>query len=144
MKLTLPRFLVTTSWIFCGVALGFLLGQSWGVAGFSIGLILGIAIAFLLTWLVLLGRLLVFFPFPPCAHGKCHRFRDFYWRKGTIYGWEGGVYRYKCRCGDEYIRRGRMWMKVLANDSTQPYKRLIGFRRWADDAANSPSVANRC
>lgn len=134
MQMTLPRLLVTTSWIGCGALLAKDMGTAWGPVGYCFGFALGFIGAFVLTWAFLLGRFLLFFPFPSCQRGKCNRVADYVWKKGSIYGYEkGGIYRYKCRCNDEYIRRGKRFLEVLPDGTARPYKRLIGFRKWADD-----------
>ena len=134
MRLTLPRLLGTTFWIVCGMLLALYLGKSWGVVGNCIGFTIGLAGVILFTWLILLGRILLFLPFPPCRQGKCHRLGDYVWRQGTIYGWEKwGVYSYRCKCGDYYVRDRKRFMQLLSDGTKQPYKKLIGFRKWADD-----------
>jgi hypothetical protein len=135
MKLTLPRFLVATSWFLCGALFWVALKRPWGVPGFYVAAIVGGIVGMFLTWAVLWGRLLLLFPLPLCRQGKCRSIgRDYVWRLGTIYGFEGeGVYRYKCACGDQYVRQGKKFMELLGNGTTRPYKRLVGFRHWADD-----------
>jgi len=89
-----------------------------------------------ITWLALKNRLLFFFPFPLCRRGKCYRLgTDCVWRIGTLFGYETkGIYSYKCRCGDVYIREGKRFMELLPDDTLRPYKKLIAFRKWADDS----------
>jgi hypothetical protein len=132
--MSLPRFLVTTSWVLCGFLLATHL-QSWGAVWVIIGFLTGGTVAFIITWFLLLGRLLLFFPLPICRNGKCSRFgKDYVWKKGTIYGWEKwGKYRYKCKCGDQYVRQATKFMIVASDGSIHPYKKLVGFRHWEDD-----------
>jgi len=33
-----------------------------------------------------------------------------------------------------YIREGRRFMSLLPDDTTRPYKKLVGFRKWEDDS----------
>ena len=135
MRLTLPRLF---GWAFCFVCGGFLglaLRSSWGWTGFVVGFLLGTSAGICVLWGVLLGRLLVFFPLPICRQGKCRGLgKDFVWETGTIYGYQGkGVYRYKCGCGDQYVRRGNRFMEFLSDGTTRPYKKLVGLRKWADE-----------
>ena len=98
--------------------------------GYSIGFI----IVFFLTWVFLLTRILLFFPFPSCQKGKCHSIDDYTWNMGSFLGHEGGgVYSYQCNCGDKYVRERKRFMKVLSDGTKRPYKKLVGFRKWADD-----------
>ena len=134
MRLTLPRFLGATFWIFCGTELAIFLGKSWSVLGYTVGFLVGSIGAFTLTWAILLGHILLFFPFPTCRQGRCNCIADYVWKKGTIYGWEkGGVYRYRCKCKDQYIRHGKKFMEVLPDGTRRSYKKLVGFRKWADE-----------
>jgi hypothetical protein len=135
MRLNLPKLLITTFWIIFAAALGHELHRSWGAVGYIVGFPAGFAGAFMLTWAVIVGRILVLYPFPVCRQGKCRGFRQFAWRLGTIHGWEEwGLHRYRCQCGDQYIRRGRRFNQLLPDGKELPYKRLVGFRTWADGA----------
>ena len=134
MRLTLPRLLVTGFWVACGMLLAMYLGKLWGIGGYCIGFVVGIVAAFLFTWIIILGRVLLFLPFPPCRNGKCNRLGEYVWQQGTIYGWtKWGVYSYRCKCGDYYIRDRKRFMQLLSDGTKQPYKKLIGIREWADD-----------
>jgi hypothetical protein len=136
MILTVPRLLVTTLWVLCGWALSMALRPFLGAVAYFVGFPLGFSGAVVVTWAVLLGRILLLFPFPTCGRGKCNSIKQYKWRSGTIYGWEkGGRYRYRCRCGREYVRKGRRFMEVGPNGAMLPYKKLVGFREWADDVA---------
>lgn len=131
--MTLPRLIITGVWIGAGVSLASYCGNSWGAFGYAVGFAVGLGVAITLTWLFFLGRILVFFPFPICRNGKCRSIRDYVWKKGTVYGWEGGVYQYKCRCGERYVRKRRQFLEVLPDGTIRPYKKLTRFRRWTDD-----------
>lgn len=100
----------------------------------------------LLAWSSLLGRLLLFRPFPICRKGKCRGIDDYSWSHGLYFGkcaW--GMYFYWCKCGDRYLRRGERFMEWTPGEApeesrrdirkgqTLPYKRLVGFRKWQDD-----------
>jgi hypothetical protein len=99
-----------------------------------VGFPLGFSGAVLATWAILLGRIVLLFPFPICREGKCRGLNGYVWKKGTLYGSKkGGLYRYRCRCGREYVRKGRKFMEVGSEGVAQPYKKLTGFREWTDD-----------
>lgn len=132
--LTLPRLIVTAIWIASGVVLSSLLGRAWGTFGYVFGFLVGVVIVILLTWIIILSRNLLLMPFPVCRSGKCRTFRDYTWKRGTLYGREkGGIFRYRCRCGDEYIRDGRRFLQVLSDGTTRPYKKYEGGNQWVDD-----------
>jgi hypothetical protein len=133
MRLNFPKLLVTAFWILCGAVLAIQLRRAWGIAGYIVGFPVGFTGALMLTWAVLVGRILVLFPLPVCRRGKCRGFRQYTWRKGTIRGWEEwGVYLYRCKCGDLYIRRGRQFIQLLPDGKERPYKKLVAFQTWAD------------
>src|SRR5258708_290639 len=115
MRLTLPRLLMITFWIGCGATVALSLINTWGVIAAFIGFVLGVTGGITITWAITLGRILLFFPLPLCRQGKCQRFgKDYVWRKGTVYGkCKWGVYLYKCRCGDQYLRRGKKFMEFI-------------------------------
>lgn len=135
--LTLPSLLIATFWCLCGGLLWLAIRRPWGKTGYWIFAFFGLAAGLIITRAVLIGRLRLFFPFPLCRQGKCYRFgQDYVWRLGTLFGYEGkGIYLYRCRCGDMYIREGKRFMALLPDDTTLPYKKLVGFRRWEDDSA---------
>ena len=131
--MTLPRLILTAVWIASGIILSSLVGKAWGAIGYVLGFLAGIAIAFLLTWITILTRNVLLVPFPICRRGKCQTFRDYVWKRGTIYGREkGGIYRYRCRCGDEYIRDGNRFIEVLSDGTMRRYKK---YQRghWLDE-----------
>jgi len=131
--MTMPRLIGTTIWIACGAILGSFLGNRWGAFGYIFGFLAGFLSASVLTWLILVTQNLFLMPFPECRRGKCHSFRDYVWKRGTIYGREkGGIFRYRCKCGDEYIRDGKRFMQVLSDGTTRPYKRYE-HGKWVDD-----------
>lgn len=104
------------------------------MAGYLVGFPLGFFAAIFVTWAALIGRIALLYPFPLCRMGQCQGFGQYVWMRGTIYGYEGsGTYRYRCKCGDEYVRRGRKFMYVPIDGSEVPYKKVVGFQKWADD-----------
>lgn len=133
-QMTLPRLIVTAIWMACGVVLSSRLGRIWGTFGYVCGFLAGFVIVSCVTWAIVLSRNLLLMPFPACRHGKCRTFRDYVWKRGTIYGWEkGGIFRYRCRCGDEYIRDGNRFLEVLSDGTTRPYKKHQRGNKWVDD-----------
>ena len=143
---TLPHLLRLYGFIFLTVPLSLYLKTTRGISLWISFPIVFLALC-LITWTVLLSRLLLFFPFPMCQKGKCHSIDDYSWSMGSYFGkMRWGVYWYKCQCGDEYLRRGKRFMKFIPEvvvppspwfninkGTTRPYKKLVGFRKWADD-----------
>jgi hypothetical protein len=134
--LTLPRLLIVIFWSDGGAFLWSTLRKPLGQPGVWAFGILGFVVGLIITRAVLVGRLRLFFPLPLCRQGKCYRFgQDYVWRLGTLFGYETkGIYLYRCRCGDTYIREGKRFMALLPDDTTRPYKKLVGFRKWEDDS----------
>jgi hypothetical protein len=150
LYLNVPKTLITVlrGWIFLIVVslLAIFLKEKWRIAAW-IGFPMVFITLSLIIWAFLLGRLLLFVPFPSCRKGKCHGIDDYSWFHGTFFGkcrW--GLYWYKCHCGDQYLRRGKKFMEFIPEPkdppspwidirkgTTRPYKKLIGFRKWADD-----------
>lgn len=140
MRLTLPRMLVTTLWMLAGAFLAIQLHRFWIVNGFDfgpaayvVGFVVGFAGAVVLTWAIIRVRVHVFFSYPTCRQGLCSGIECYAWPKGTIYGRVRGGYLYRCKCGEQYIRDGRKFMSVGPEGARMPYKKLIGFHKWADD-----------
>ena len=129
--LWLPLRLVSASWwIAWGVVLADGLNRLFGLSRW-IGGPLSLSFVLLVVWASSLGRLLVFFPFPPCRRGQCRDIDAYTWVKGRIYGREKwGMYHYWCKCGDEYIREGKRFLQVLPDGTRQAYMALVGFRKW--------------
>jgi len=75
--------------------------------------------------------------FPVCSSGKCRGKRDFAVSPSCYYSNEDrpvdGLTEYKCKCGDEYVRRGKRFMALDSERNPHPYKKLVGFHKWADD-----------
>jgi hypothetical protein len=80
---------------------------------------------------------IVFDLFPTCKSGKCRGRRDFFGdtalpqreQEGDSSRWIA----YKCQCGDGYLRCGKKFMVLDSERTPHPYKKLIGFHKWADD-----------
>jgi hypothetical protein len=134
--LTLPRLLIAMFWALCGGLLWLAFRTPWGKPGYYVFALVGFIAGLIITRAFLVGRLRMFFPFPLCRQGKCYRFgQDYVWRLGTLFGYETrGIYLYRCSCGDMYIREGKRFMSLLPDDTTRPYKKLVGFRKWEDDS----------
>ncbi|GEM_PF-2495425 len=127
------RFFVLFWWFAIGVFMAKALNRFAGITVW-IGTALAFLFILLLLWSISLGWLLIFFPFPPCRQKKCNNINDYTWIMGRIYGREKwGVCRYWCRCGDEYIRKGKKFMRVLSDGTEQPYMILYNFRKWQTD-----------
>jgi len=135
---SLVRQLLLVFWMVCGIEFARLLGGHFGPIGIAIGFPAGILLSSILTWAVWLARVLLFQPFPPCGQQNCRGMGDYSWNLARLFGWEKwGVYRYQCRCGDEYVRIGRQFMRSLPDGTLRPYKRLTGWRTWMDDTGLS-------
>lgn len=118
----------------CGAILSILFGRASGVFGYMIGFLAGFSGAFLLTWVILVTLNVLLKPWPECRSGQCRTFRGYVWKRNSIYGWEkGGIFRYRCKCGDEYVRDGNRFLQVLSDGTTRPYKRYEDGK-WVDDA----------
>lgn len=79
-------------------------------------------VGIVVLWGCMLARITVFYPFPMCINHVCRSISDYDWPMGTLFGRSGwGVYRYKCSCGDEYVRRGRQFFRVLPSSVEIPY-----------------------
>lgn len=149
---TLPRLLVIQIVFLLSIILGMAIwrwiGDPLGGFGSVMAVTLcGLLIAFVL-WVLLLGQILLFYPFPSCKQGQCSTIADYKWDARFIYGRVGwNRYVYECRCGDTYFRHGERFLLIVKPDgisdssrdvpitsgNTRPYKKLIGFRRWGRD-----------
>ena len=141
------RFLRTVLFVASAVVFGEFLKKSLGIPKW-VGCPGSFLIVCFVAWAVLLGRILLFVPFPPCRKGKCHNIDDYTWFMGSFFGkYKWGVYWYRCQCGDQYLRHGKRFMEFIPEvteppsqwvdinkGTTRPYKKLVGFRKWADDA----------
>jgi hypothetical protein len=125
-------------WVASAAFLAGGVGSRWGTAGrWGIGCLFGLVLAPFLSWAIWLARILTCYPLPPCRRGKCRGIGDFTWPIGWTFGREKwGTYYYKCSCGDEYVREGKQFMELLSDGTKRPYKKLVAFRKWADDEAS--------
>ena len=134
--MTLFELLVFIVNVWVGVSIAFPVAakamQHWGrVPGIACGVLafllgFGIAICF---WLAL-GKLLslwhIWRPLRPvCKNGKC-KAEDY-----KIINVSAGSTVWICKCGDEYIRKGRTFMYINENGVFEPYMIYNGpFGRW--------------
>lgn len=134
------RLLWVIWWIALGVALAHRLERFYGLSQW-VGAPLSIALVLLIVWAFSLGRLLLFFPFPPCRRGKCRSMDAYTWVMGRLYGQEKwSTYHYWCKCGDEYIRESKRFLQVLPDGTRQTYMKLVGFRKWQPESAKQNSA----
>lgn len=133
--MTCGMLLLSIVLVFSGALASSYLGFPYGFLGYVLGFLFGFLACYGLLWIILVGRLRLFFPLPRCKRGNCRNYDGYYWPVGTIYGWEWwGVYRYRCKCSDdEYVRRGKRFMEVSPDEQNVHYKKLCGFRKWTDD-----------
>lgn len=140
----------------CAALLYRYLRESFGL-GNGIAVLVAFCVVYVGTWVALMGRILLFFPFPLCRKGKCQSIDDYSWFHGTFFGkcsW--GLYWYSCHCGDQYLRRGKRFMEFIPEvtdpptpwvdirkGKTRPYKRLVGFRQWSDDGEMASDQAGK-
>ena len=134
--LTLPRLFLVTFFIGGGVLVSSQTGRFFGTLGYCVGFFFGVFVTFCLFLLfvqLFRGFVVLFFPCPTCRRGSCRSYGDYVWRVGSFYGYEKWrVWRFKCRCDDQYIFDGIILKEVLPNGTTKPYKKLVGFRKWRD------------
>jgi hypothetical protein len=132
---SVTRLVLAATTVATGLVLGRVVGNtllaSWGFGGRVVGVVICAATLLVLLWAVVLGRILLFFPFPTCRRGRCSTISDYAWDMGTLYGkrrW--GTYSYTCRCGDRYERVGRTFVAIDPDGSRSVLRRLRGFRTW--------------
>lgn len=137
------RLITAICCVAAGVAVADMLSSAFGIPGWA-AVPLSITGVLLLVWAVVLGRILLFFPFPPCKRGTCQGIGAYTWAKGRIYGRERWrTYRYWCGCGDEYVRRGDEFRQVLSDGEERPYLRLDQFGKWRSEETNTEESCRR-
>ena len=138
----LPNFLLLCSCavggMLCALTARKMFGEYGHVAvgiGSFIGLILGVVGSWTIFFSLVKLRVKYFLSLPRCKRDCCYRFGpDYTWRKGTIYGWiDWSQHHFRCKCGDQYLRKGRKFMEVHPDNLLKPYKRLEGWSTWVDD-----------
>lgn len=153
---TLPRLLAIQNVFVSGMALGIAAwcwaGCPFGGFGFVAAVTSSNLMLAFVLWILLLGRILLFYPFPTCKKSPCSTIADYNWDARFIFGRAGwNSYIYECRCGDFYLRHGRRFLIVVEPEpgpeehpeksrdvritgaNTRPYVKLTGFRTWACD-----------
>ena len=107
-----------------------------------IGIIL-LLLLFVLAWAMQLCHFFLFCPFPPCERNKCLARWNYYWPLGYFFGRIGlRRYLYKCQCGDEYLRVGKIFFRVLSDGSLKPYTRKTSFNKW-EKVLDAPSSEDK-
>ncbi len=117
----------------------FIAFPTFGVFGYSIfggflGGLVGFLIGVVVIWAIFVLRLMIAYPLPECKRGVCCGCWNYHWAAGSLCGlmkWDQHLYW--CCCGDSYVRQGRRFLVIIDNETLRPYKKLIGFRRWAKD-----------
>jgi hypothetical protein len=133
--LTMPRLLFVTAFALCGALTWMVFQKPWGRIGYGIFNLLGIVVGLLIAFAILQGRLRLFFPLPLCRRGKCRMLgRDYVLEAGHPF-WIRNERQLPIQMRVwGYVRSSRdAIMELLPDDTRRPYKRLVGFRKWADD-----------
>ena len=117
----------------CGVVTAESQYHVHGIVGGALGFVVGLGVAVYASWAPLLIIMLLFFPMPPCRSGRSRTIFGYQWNPMNIFGYTGkGVFLYRCRCGDTYIRIGRRVVNIEIEGKVSPYKELKGFYTWID------------
>jgi hypothetical protein len=141
--LTGGMLLFSALWIVCGELLAFYIMWSSGLNGWIanfiwiVVFIVGTIGSYVLTVILLERWVRFFYPLPPCRHGRCQG-TDYEPRGYNYQRFAWGMYRYRCNCGDYYVRFGKRFLLGHFDEEKRPtylspYKKLIGFRKWGDD-----------
>jgi hypothetical protein len=121
---------------FCTGMLSVCLLRNWKDPIYLLEFALGFYVPVLWFWTMILLSILLD-PFPACRSGNCRGSKDFTVSETCYYSNKNrpvdGSVEYKCKCGDEYVRRGKKFMALDPERRPNPYKKLIGFHKWADD-----------
>jgi tetratricopeptide (TPR) repeat protein len=131
------------SWLACGALLALFLGERYGPIGYIAGFPIGLFGASAITQIIIYYYVKLFMKFPTCQRGNCTRFEDYRsGNKGRFFGWDGGgLYLYKCKCGDLYLRDGEKFMEWLPYGGRKgtrvPYKKLNRSGEWEEDEPTS-------
>jgi hypothetical protein len=119
-RLTLFRLLISIFWFLCADLATEIKSDAKGLEWLLLG-VFGFFAGILLSWMAISG-MARFSPFPVCKRGKCRRFDDYDWIKGTFYGCVGWrMYYNRCKCGDFYLRRGSEFREVLQDGTQKDY-----------------------
>jgi hypothetical protein len=123
--------LLTASWA----------GDRFGCVGYILGLPLGVVAmfgavyAFALAWVYVEGLLFDGVPWlPTCRKGRCvgGRLTDF-GDYNSVRDGKGGLFGFRCRCGDTYRKVGRRFVEVASDGTLRPYLIWSPVKGWTDD-----------
>lgn len=143
-----PMLWLTMSAIFLAFAVGAVVGNYFGPQGSPVskwGYWIGFTIAYfpcsiLVYWLICMYAKSILSV--PCCRQRCYCKvgEDYTYLENTACGWIGRGFYFKCKCGEEYLRRGRRFLRVLPGDGKAwyklaRYKKMKGWRTWVDDTA---------
>jgi hypothetical protein len=121
---------------FCAALLTVCLGRHWGGTIHVVDFACGFYVA-IMSWESFFWFWLIFCPFPACRGGKCLGWRNYYRNSPSPQEKQEENTKqwivYECGCGDKYSRRGKRFMELDSERNAHPYKRLVGFHKWADD-----------
>jgi hypothetical protein len=125
------------------------------IIGFFAGIIGAIALALLLTLICqTIAKFSIWWrPFPPvCENGSCH-IKDYNSTETPLsvrkYV-EGILYHaYRCKCGNLYTQIDSLglrtrWVRILPDNTVQPYLKHYIFGRWKPDALNRIEIPAGC
>jgi hypothetical protein len=122
-------------WLIIVVALGLGVaepaGHRFGIVGYILGFVLGVGGGWAALWVIPMfldfvdGYLRSGIPRRPrCRNGRC---------VGVDYELTKTL-TWKCKCGDEYVKKGRRFLKLDADRKRLPYLKWVPFRGWVPDS----------
>jgi hypothetical protein len=122
-------------------------GERFGCVGYLLGLPLGVVAmfgavyAFALAWAYVEGLLFDGVPWlPTCRQGRCvgGRLTDF-GDYQSVRDDKGGLFGFRCRCGDTYRKVGRRFVEIAPDGSIRPYLIWSRVKGWiADEGSQVP------
>ena len=128
--MTIIELLFLTISVIGGIA-GYRIGSSknslLGVAMVPVGMACSLAVLYALYRIMLLSASICDMLFPPrplCRNGIC---------KACDYEYVGCTengFRYKCKCGVEYVETGNEFKLLLADGSVKPYMKRAWNKKW--------------
>ena len=109
------------------------IGNLFKLALVLIVFLAGMWLASALTWLAVRMCWVVCHRFPPCASGRCDR-SSYGWIVEEPFGWEQkNIFRYFCRCRDEYLRFGSRFYRLKDGSIIEPFMSLDSKGIWVRD-----------
>lgn len=123
------------------LARGSAIGNLWRLALVVIVFLASVWMISVLTWLVIRFCWTRLHQFPVCALGRCDRL-GYRWILQEPFGWEQkNIFRYFCRCRDEYLRSGSRFYRLREGSIIEPFMRLDSDGSWVKDAGEvDPSL----